>query len=147
MKLANFTAASDFRALELCDLISEETTMTLYGFNIPIFNTTLSFLRLDSDEDLRMYTYSPDIELNTWDITYQRFGCWLGVPQYGLPRKCGGFGVREKGQFMACPQIDGLKGWSTSCSPPSLPNYKDASFNSFVDSISWWESSISPANM
>lgn len=133
MKLANFTAAPEFRAPELCNLISEETTTALYGFNIPRFNTTLSFLRLDSDGDLRMYTYSPHIELNTWDITYQRFGCWRGVPQCGLPRKCGGFGVCEKGQCVACPQIDGFKGWSTSCSPPSLPNCKDASSNSSVD--------------
>jgi len=133
MGLANSTAPPELRAQELCNLTSDETTTALYGFNTPRFNTTLSFLRLESDGDLKMYTYSPDIELNTWDITYQRFGCWGGEPNCGLPRKCGGFGVCEKGQCVACPQVDGLKGWSTNCTPPSLPNCKDASSNSSVD--------------
>lgn len=126
MRLANFTAPPALRAPELCKLTSNETTTALYGFNVPRFNTTLSFMRLEADGDLKMYTYSPEIELNTWDITYQRFGCWRGVAaECGLPRKCGGFGVCEKGQCVACPdQVDGFKGWSTNCSPPSLPNCK-----------------------
>jgi len=133
MRLANFTAPPELRAPELCKLTSDQTTSALYSFNTPRFNTTLSFLRLDSDGDLRMYTYSPGIEFNTWDITYQKFGCWRGVPVCGLPRKCGGFGVCEKGQCVACPEVDGFKGWSTNCSPPSLPNCKDASSNTSVD--------------
>lgn len=128
MRLANFTAAPEFRALELCNLTSEEANTTLYGFNTPRFNTTLSFLRLESDGDLKMYTYLPDMELNKWDITYQRFGCWQGVPEFG-----GSMVVSRRCQCLACAEADGYKG-SGSCALPSLADSKDtSSSNSSVD--------------
>lgn len=73
MRLANFTAAPEFRALELCNLTSEETSTALYSFNTPRFNTNRSFLRLEPNGDLKMYSSS---QFNKWDITYLRFGCW-----------------------------------------------------------------------
>ncbi|GLJ14017.1 hypothetical protein SUGI_0224060 [Cryptomeria japonica] len=98
MRLANVSAPSQHRAPELCNLISDETSTALYTFTTPRFNSTLSFLRLDWDGNLRMYTYSPQIEYNQWDITYERFKCQDGVYGCRPPRKCGSFGLCEDGR-------------------------------------------------
>uniref|UniRef100_A0A0D6R4V4 Bulb-type lectin domain-containing protein n=1 Tax=Araucaria cunninghamii TaxID=56994 RepID=A0A0D6R4V4_ARACU len=123
MRLGNSTAPPERRAAALCNLTSDGISTALYSFTTPRFSTTLSFVRLDSDGNLRMYTYSPQIEYNTWDITYERFKCGgTGIYGCGLPRKCGSFGLCEKSQCVACPQPGGLLGWSDQCSPPVLPN-------------------------
>lgn len=110
MTLANSSAPVNLRLPALCNLTSDETSTALYAFTTPRFSTALSFMRLDSDGNLRMYTYSPGIELNTWDVTYERFKC--GEEKYGcgLPRKCGAFGVCGDSQCVACPQPQGLVG-------------------------------------
>ncbi|GLJ14014.1 hypothetical protein SUGI_0224020 [Cryptomeria japonica] len=73
----------------------------------------IRFLRLDWDGNLGMYTYSPDVEGNTWDMIYERFKNGEGIYGCGPPKKCGSLGV--------CPQPDGVKAWSPNCSPPKLP--------------------------
>lgn len=134
MSLANFTARPEFSTPELCNLTFEETNTAFYGFNTPRFNTTLSFLRLEFDGDLKMYTYSPDMELNfKWDITFQRFGCWRGVPDCGLQMKSGELGVvPRRCQCVTCAQSDSFKG-SHNCGLPSLADCKDVSSNSSLD--------------
>eukprot|EP01018_Ginkgo_biloba_P037163 Gb_07970 [translate_table: standard] len=135
MRLANFSAPAKVIAPELCKLTSNETTTALYGFNTPRFSTRLSFVRLDSDGNLRMYTYSPELDrdYNTWVITYQRYGCGF-ADACGLPRKCGKFGLcQEEGQCVACPEADGLKAWSNKCSPPALPKCNNLTSSGGVD--------------
>ncbi|GLJ14010.1 hypothetical protein SUGI_0223980 [Cryptomeria japonica] len=119
MQLSNTSAPAQQRAPELCNLTSQSTVS--YGFNFPRFNTTLSFLRLDWDGNLRIYTYSPDVEGNTWDITYERFKSGEGIYGCGPPKKCGSLGVCQDSSCVACPQPDGVKAWSPKCSPPKLP--------------------------
>lgn len=133
MRLANFTAAPKLKEQKLCNFISEETTTALYGFNTPRVNTTLSFLRLESDGDLKMYTYSPHMKFNKWDITYRGFDCWRGEPdQCDLPRKFGGSAVGKRCQCVACAKVDAFNSWSPNCPPSSQSNCKDGSSNSSV---------------
>ncbi|XP_057838556.2 EP1-like glycoprotein 2 [Cryptomeria japonica] len=120
IRLANSTAPPEMRAPYLCNFTSDQTSTALYLFATPRFSTTLSFLRLDWDGNLRMYTYSPQIEYNTWDITYERFK-YGGLYGCGLPKKCGSLGICGDSQCVACPKPQGLQGWTSSCSPPSLP--------------------------
>lgn len=139
MRLANFTAAPEFRALELCNLTSEETSTALYSFNTPRFNTNRSFLRLEPDGDLKMYSSS---QFNKWDIAYQRFGCWRGVPRCDLVRKFrGSMVVSRRCQCVACAQADGI--WELR--PVPHADSKDTHHPTILlISINWWDLSISP---
>ncbi|KAE8706099.1 Epidermis-specific secreted glycoprotein EP1 [Hibiscus syriacus] len=79
----------------------------------PKYNSTLSFLRLGIDGNLRVFTY--------------------------YDKRCGNFGVCEDNQCVACPSPNGLLGWSrncqaqkVSCSPNTFSYYKVDGVNHFM---------------
>ncbi|KAJ0247921.1 Curculin-like [Hirschfeldia incana] len=79
----------------------------------PRFNASQSFLRLDADGNLRIYTFDFKVSFLAWEVTFELFNrvsneCWL-------PSKCGEFGLCEDSQCVACPSGMGLLGWSKGC--------------------------------
>ncbi|KAI3880839.1 hypothetical protein MKX03_014679 [Papaver bracteatum] len=92
----------------------------------PKYNSTLSFLRLGYDGNLKIYTYYDKVSIGAWEVTFRMFnlrtgdgGGSGGVSQCKLPSRCGTFGVCEDEQCVACPTAKGLLGWSDSCAPPA----------------------------
>ncbi|KAL5731166.1 hypothetical protein ACHQM5_003923 [Ranunculus cassubicifolius] len=88
----------------------------------PNYNSTYSFLRLESDGDLKIHTFYDKVDYSAWEVTYSLFGKegFGSKNQCKLPKKCGSLGVCDKNQCVACPSPKGLKGWSESCAPPRL---------------------------
>ncbi|VVA91585.1 unnamed protein product [Arabis nemorensis] len=84
----------------------------------PRFNASQSFLRLDADGNLRIYSYDFKVSFLVWEVTFELFNrdnseCWL-------PSKCGEFGLCEDNQCVACPSENGLLGWSKACRPKKV---------------------------
>ncbi|XP_068649062.1 EP1-like glycoprotein 2 [Aristolochia californica] len=86
----------------------------------PYFNATLSFMRIDPDGNLRTYTYYDKVEYSSWAVTFTFFAKTERFDSCRLPGMCGSFGVCENEMCVACPQPDGLLGWSRNCQPPKL---------------------------
>ncbi|WOL02090.1 hypothetical protein Cni_G10809 [Canna indica] len=96
------------------------------NFGRPKYNATLSFLRLDIDGNLAVYTFYDPVDFRAWEKTFAFFDDAKGwLSGCALPRKCGDFGVCEDEMCVACPSKDGLLGWSKSCAPPSLAACKE----------------------
>ncbi|XP_008812087.3 EP1-like glycoprotein 2 [Phoenix dactylifera] len=87
----------------------------------PKYNATLSFLRLDVDGNLVVYTYYDPVDYRAWEETFAFFSDEIGrLSGCALPSKCGDFGVCEDDMCVACPSPTGLLGWSKGCAQPSL---------------------------
>ncbi|RZC83838.1 hypothetical protein C5167_046616 [Papaver somniferum] len=86
------------------------------------YNATYSFFRLESDGNIKVFTYYTNTSYLKWDQTYAFFGD--DVRECGLPSKCGSFGLCDKRMCIACPSPKGLLGWSESCKPPAAPSCK-----------------------
>ncbi|KAI3927510.1 hypothetical protein MKW92_002403 [Papaver armeniacum] len=89
------------------------------------YNATISFFRLESDGNIRVFTYFRNTSYLKWDQTYEFFGD--DVRECGLPSKCGSFGFCDRRMCIACPSPKGLLGWSESCKPPPVPSCKNGS--------------------
>ncbi|KAL1805681.1 hypothetical protein ACET3Z_028749 [Daucus carota] len=86
------------------------------------YNTTYSMLRVDSDGNLRVYTYEEHVDYGAWEVTYVLFDRDEGrESECKLPQRCGALGVCSDDQCVACPTANGLTGWSKTCAPPVLP--------------------------
>ncbi|CAA7056696.1 unnamed protein product [Microthlaspi erraticum] len=79
----------------------------------PRFNASRSFLRLDADGNLRIYTFDFKVSFLAWEVTFELFN--RGNSECWLPSKCGEFGICEDNQCVACPSDMGLFGWSRAC--------------------------------
>ncbi|KAI3852052.1 hypothetical protein MKW98_020051 [Papaver atlanticum] len=86
------------------------------------YNATYSLFRLESDGNIKVFTYYTNTSYLKWDQTYAFFGD--DVRECGLPSKCGSFGFCDKRMCIACPSPNGLLGWSESCKPPAVPSCK-----------------------
>jgi len=88
----------------------------------PKYNSTLSFLRLGMDGNLRVYTYSDKVDWGAWEVTFTLFArdspYALWDTECQLPQRCGNFGLCEDSQCVACPTPKGLLGWSKNCMQP-----------------------------
>ncbi|RZC83839.1 hypothetical protein C5167_046618 [Papaver somniferum] len=84
------------------------------------YNATYSFLRLESDGNLKAFTYYTNTSYFKWDQFYAFFGD--SVWECGLLSKCGSFGLCDNRMCIACPSPKGLLGWSESCKPPAVPS-------------------------
>ncbi|KAJ3702200.1 hypothetical protein LUZ61_005905 [Rhynchospora tenuis] len=92
----------------------------------PKYNATLSFLRLDVDGNLLMYTYYDPVLYGAWDNTFALFSDQKGwTPGCDFPNKCGRFGVCQDEMCIACPSPVGLLGWSKNCVPPRVKGCND----------------------
>ncbi|OAY28783.1 epidermis-specific secreted glycoprotein EP1 [Manihot esculenta] len=84
-------------------------------FRKPRYNTTLSYLRLEMDGNLRIHTYEDNADWNAWQVTYTLFSRDSSESECYLPERCGNFGLCEDDQCVACPSPKGLVGWSKNC--------------------------------
>ncbi|XP_038691052.1 EP1-like glycoprotein 4 [Tripterygium wilfordii] len=88
----------------------------------PKYNATSSFLRIDLDGNLRVYTYYAEVDSGgAWEetfILFDRDSSWETECQ--LPSRCGKFGLCEDNQCVACPSPNGLTGWSKNCEPKKV---------------------------
>ncbi|XP_020259496.1 epidermis-specific secreted glycoprotein EP1-like [Asparagus officinalis] len=87
----------------------------------PKYNATLSFLRLEEDGNLVVYTYYDPVDYRAWEKTFAFFSDDLGrVDGCDLPTKCGALGVCEDEMCVACPTRRGLLGWSENCATQAI---------------------------
>ncbi|KAI4320708.1 hypothetical protein MLD38_034161 [Melastoma candidum] len=88
-----------------------------------LYNSTLSYLRLGIDGNLRFITFDNIVDYRAWDETYTFFTSDqspLRDSVCQIPTKCGSFGLCEDSQCVACPLATRLAGWSKDCVPPKL---------------------------
>nr|BAV60249.1 D-mannose binding lectin [Euphorbia tirucalli] len=81
----------------------------------PKYNTTLTYLRLEIDGNVRLHTYEDNADWSAWEVTYTLFDRNSWETECQLPQRCGNFGLCEDDQCVACPSPEGLLGWSKSC--------------------------------
>ncbi|CAI9087280.1 OLC1v1021317C1 [Oldenlandia corymbosa var. corymbosa] len=115
----------------------------------PKYNTTYSFLRVDIDGNLRIYTYDDIVDNQAWEITFVLFDRDEGrASECNLPRRCGSLGVCEDDQCVACPKQQGLLGWSKTCAPPALLPCKAGSMVDYykVDGVEHYTSEFNPGS-
>lgn len=89
------------------------------------YNATLSFLRLESDGNIKAYTYYDKVDYLKWSETYAFFSR-NEVRECGLPSKCGSYGLCQTGMCVGCPTPKGILGWRETCAPPKLKPCKAA---------------------
>ncbi|CAI9092511.1 OLC1v1027767C1 [Oldenlandia corymbosa var. corymbosa] len=96
--------------------VGRDSTIILRKVN---YNASISFFRLGSDGNVRVFTYFDKVPYLKWSETWAFFSSYY-VRECGQPEKCGAFGLCQKGMCVACPSPKGLLGWSDVCAPPTL---------------------------
>ncbi|KAJ0733590.1 putative S-locus-specific glycoprotein/EP1 [Helianthus annuus] len=97
------------------------------------YNSSLSYLRLGIDGNLRLYTYRADVIRNAWSLLYTMFdkredeGGMTFEDECHLPNRCGKFGLCEDSQCVGCPTPNGVFAWSKDCDTKS-PGCKASGF-------------------
>ncbi|XP_039030235.1 EP1-like glycoprotein 4 [Hibiscus syriacus] len=95
----------------------------------PNYDSTYSFLRLEMDGNIKVYTFYEHVYDSAWDVTFSlsnRNPSWDDECQ--LPERCGKFGLCEDSQCVACPSPNGLMSWSKDCDVQKLPSCNDKDF-------------------
>ncbi|GAY67648.1 hypothetical protein CUMW_258260 [Citrus unshiu] len=96
----------------------------------PKYNSTISFLRLGIDGNLRVFTYSQEVDFLPEEERFTLFGKisrgndginWGNECQ--MPDRCGKLGLCEDEQCVACPTENGLIGWSKENCVPTQVNF------------------------
>ncbi|GJU09921.1 epidermis-specific secreted glycoprotein EP1-like protein [Tanacetum coccineum] len=99
------------------------------------YNSSLSYLRLGIDGNLRLYTYRANVRGNAWALLFTLFdrgvrtstGADDPVDECQLPSRCGKFGLCEESQCIGCPTPNGVFAWSKDCDV-KLPSCNASSF-------------------
>ncbi|XP_057952128.1 epidermis-specific secreted glycoprotein EP1-like [Malania oleifera] len=98
--------------------ITWETSGVSWILARPKYNSTLSFIRVGSDGNVRIYTFYDNVDWGAWEETYTLFSRESReADECQLPERCGRFGLCEDSQCVGCPTPKGLKGWSKECGP------------------------------
>ncbi|WCJ20024.1 Curculin-like (mannose-binding) lectin family protein [Euphorbia peplus] len=92
------------------------------------YNTTLTYLRLEIDGNLRLHTYEDNADWGAWEVTYALFDRNSWESECQLPQRCGQFGLCDQNQCVACPTPKGLKGWSENCEVEKLSSCEVSEF-------------------
>ena len=99
-------------------------------FDRPKYDSTISFLRLGIDGNLRVFTYSQEVDFLPEEERFTLFGKisrgndginWGNECQ--MPERCGKLGLCEDEQCVACPTENGLIGWSKEHCEPTQVNF------------------------
>ncbi|KAL5697389.1 hypothetical protein ACHQM5_030750 [Ranunculus cassubicifolius] len=93
----------------------------------PKYNSTLSFIRVESDGNIRMYTYNDRVIFGSWETTYILFNREgrRSLSECKWPTRCGSLGVCQNDQCVGCPTPKGLTWFNNeTCAAPKLPAYK-----------------------
>ncbi|KAF5780814.1 putative S-locus-specific glycoprotein/EP1 [Helianthus annuus] len=90
------------------------------------YNSSLSYLRLGIDGNLRLYTYRLNVEGGaTWKLLYTMFdkseddNGMIFEDECHLPNRCGKFGLCKDSQCVGCPTPNGVVEWSEDCNTKS----------------------------
>ncbi|KAF7822634.1 epidermis-specific secreted glycoprotein EP1-like [Senna tora] len=98
----------------------------------PVNNSTLTYLRLGIDGNVRMLTYFVNVRQGVWRETYalyDRDNFVNDESECQWPEKCGAFGLCEDNQCVACPSSQGLKGWSKDCKAKAVTSCRASDFH------------------
>ncbi|XP_022931552.1 epidermis-specific secreted glycoprotein EP1-like [Cucurbita moschata] len=96
----------------------------------PKYNSTLTFLRLGIDGNLRLITYNDKVDWGPSEISFTLFDRdSTRENECQWPERCGQFGLCEDNQCVACPTENGLAGWSKSCAPKKVSSCDPKSFH------------------
>ncbi|XVF27498.1 hypothetical protein REPUB_Repub14bG0112500 [Reevesia pubescens] len=104
--------------------MNKSSSSGTYILSRPKYNTTYSMLRVESDGNLKIYTYNENVDWGAWENTFKLFDGDDHESLCKLPKRCGSLGICEDNQCVACPRPKGLLGWSKSCAPQALPPCK-----------------------
>ncbi|KAG9456954.1 hypothetical protein H6P81_001462 [Aristolochia fimbriata] len=109
-------------AYELKLELTENKTFSAGSFFVgrPKYNATLSFLRIESDGNLKSYTFYDKVDYRAWETAFATFASDGRLSGCSLPAKCGSLGVCEEEMCVACPRPQGLLGWSKACQAPKI---------------------------
>ncbi|KAL5731147.1 hypothetical protein ACHQM5_003904 [Ranunculus cassubicifolius] len=71
----------------------------------PKYNSSLSFIRVESDGNIRMYTYNDKVIRGSWETTYILFNRegTRSLSECKWPARCGSLGVCQNNQCVGCP--------------------------------------------
>ncbi|XP_058758979.1 epidermis-specific secreted glycoprotein EP1-like [Vicia villosa] len=95
----------------------------------PVSNSTITYLRLGIDGNIKFNTYFLDVRSGVWQVTYTLFDRDFDESECQLPERCGKFGLCEDNQCVGCPLENGIFGWSNKCSPKPLGGCKPSEFH------------------
>ncbi|KAI7743698.1 hypothetical protein M8C21_014964 [Ambrosia artemisiifolia] len=98
------------------------------------FDSRLSFLRLEIDGNLRLYTYDDNLDGGwvAWELVYTFLDRDSREGECQLPKRCGEFGLCEDNQCVACPTANGLSGWSKNCEVKKVTSCKASDFHYYM---------------
>lgn len=129
--LENVTFISDPESFELnLDFsVSNPSSSGSRFLGRPVNNSTLTYLRLGIDGNIKMHTYFLDVRSGVWQVTYTHFDRDSDESECQLPERCGKLGICEDNQCVGCPLENGVFGWSKNCSAKAVTSCKASEFH------------------
>ncbi|MED6205736.1 hypothetical protein PIB30_020523 [Stylosanthes scabra] len=121
--LKNVTLASDPESFSLGFdyYVANPSSSGTRIISLPVNNSTLTYLRLGIDGNIRLYTYFLDVRDGVWKETYTLFDRDSDEEsECQLPSRCGNLGLCEDNQCVGCPLENGIFGWSKNCIAKSV---------------------------
>ncbi|KAG2252739.1 hypothetical protein Bca52824_082875 [Brassica carinata] len=111
----------------------DSDTTWVYTWKASTLGLNSTFIRLESDGNVRVWSYSTAATATAWDVTYTAFtnDDTDGNDECRIPEHCLNFGLCKKGQCNACPSDKGLLGWDETCKTPSLASCDPKTFHYF----------------
>lgn len=118
--LENVTLTSDPESFEIgfSYHVANSSTSGNRIIGRPVNNSTITYLRLGIDGNIKLHTYFLNVRSGVWQVTYTLFNRDSDESECQLPVRCGKFGLCEDDQCVACPLEKGLLGWSNKCTAP-----------------------------
>ncbi|XP_027927097.1 epidermis-specific secreted glycoprotein EP1-like [Vigna unguiculata] len=97
---------------------------------MPVNNSTLTYLRLGIDGNIRLHTYFLRVRSGVWEVTYTLFDRDShDESECQWPEKCGNLGLCQNEQCVGCPLENGVFGWSNNCSAKPVKSCKASDFH------------------
>jgi len=98
-------------------------------FSEPVNNSTLTYLRLGIDGNIKVHTYFLNVRDGVWQVMYTLFDRNFDESECQLPERCGKFGLCENSQCVGCPLENGTFAWSNKCNAKPLGECKTSEFH------------------
>ncbi|KAL4366123.1 epidermis-specific secreted glycoprotein EP1 [Arachis duranensis] len=130
--LKNVTLASDPESFTLGFdyYVANPSSTGTRVIALPVNNSTLTYLRLEIDGNIRLYTYFLDVRDGVWKEIYTLFDRDSDEEsECQLPSRCGNLGLCENNQCVGCPLENGILGWSKDCIAKSVTSCKASDFH------------------
>ena len=130
--LENVTLASDSESFEIGFhyFVANSSNSENSIIGRPVSNSTLTYLRLGIDGNVKLHTYFLDVRDGVWQVTYTLFDRdSIDESECQLPERCGAFGLCEENQCVACPLSSGLFGWSKNCTTRAVTSCRASDFH------------------